>query len=363
MGIDVVTTLELKEYNERNKNFKTGLLQAFSDEELNEFRSVSGRFLREASEFEQRRYALHVLQVFSKASGKVGEESAARMLSDLIMLLPEAPLRRSLHKELLNLLEEKKLQAARAVVLVNSKQPKSEAHRSTPEALPPEVEALPISRAFGETGSKLPSLLAALHAVLEAMSDGGEQPPTTLNVPAIFSKLRQLDVVEVESLQHMQDHLIGGDNVNSTRLERLLALRASLLLKLQAQKVDSPMWARARTAAWREWKVAATTAVQSLSLNERICVQFYILLCMVHLSRLDNDSGASASSGVATSLQTNSASSTSVPAAPTQEVDSGDFPALTTGVSLREKREDPPPHVVGGTRRKGRQRQVLMAWG
>lgn len=108
VGLDYAMTMKSSEYSERNRSFRAELEAAFGTDRLAEFKVNSVVFRRSLAgdasvSGAARTYAEQVLDVFSAVGLSTGEQSAARLLSELVILLPDKVPRHSLHSELLNL--------------------------------------------------------------------------------------------------------------------------------------------------------------------------------------------------------------------------------------------------------------------
>ncbi|CAE8714537.1 unnamed protein product, partial [Polarella glacialis] len=240
-GIDVIAALDQDEYRERNRRFKRDLQAELGAEQLTSFKECSAQFRRSlAEESEQaagpkakkgvpavETYAQRVLEVFRATCERAGEAVAAELLSDLVLLLPDAAPRSLLRRELLQLLDS--LEAAVASASMRHLKAQSRTaviapaaascgRRSTAgsEAPPPpmicQLEELPLSRAFrvGSGSEGQPSFLLALDAVLEAFAASkGDKAKPGLREQGLKQQMKQLDTNQAESLQQMQRHLIA----------------------------------------------------------------------------------------------------------------------------------------------------------
>lgn len=120
-GIDVVESLAPEPYRARNKLFKTNLEAAAGAEDIAEFKQSSNSLRRAVAVCEDqdstfrahvRTYAEQVLAVFKRVDEATCTDTAAGLLCELVVLLPDPALRHALHQELLGVQEE----AARAHV-------------------------------------------------------------------------------------------------------------------------------------------------------------------------------------------------------------------------------------------------------
>lgn len=335
-GIDLVDHLEAPLYRERNRKFGNELRDAFGAEQIAEFKQSSADFRRalsdaaEADDKEERdkviaSYAARLLALFAAASGQqdCSTDSRAKLLSDLILLLPDKVQRESLHREVQRLRKSKRLEAAKAVAQMKALQRKVQALEvdwpdgnnaaaatasapsppaapvtavpsagsamspggQAPDASPPEFEAVPLSCALRADGSnRAPRFLAALDAMLAAaMAVAGEREAraaTGLRLPALLAEVRRLDEAQAESLEFLQKHVsaAGGARLDFSVVERLQALRPLLLLKLQARsgKADS------QATGWREWKQQAAAVVQTTGREELRAISVYVRMCLEH---------------------------------------------------------------------------------
>ncbi|CAE7521189.1 VPS10, partial [Symbiodinium sp. CCMP2456] len=160
-----------------------------------------------------------------------------------------------------------KAKAAKAVKATSA----SATSAMLPRHLNDKIEAIPLSRSSCRGESK-PSFLASLDAVLNVMAETKEQAKPPLSQQA-------------ESLQLLHQHLVdaGGSSLDYGPMDRLLALRPLLLLKLQGAAASSGALAADRARSWWEWKEAAAAALLRLGSQERHCVQIYVSLCLRHL--------------------------------------------------------------------------------
>ncbi|CAE8688497.1 unnamed protein product, partial [Polarella glacialis] len=143
-GIDVIAALDQDEYRERNRRFKRDLQAELGAEQLMSFKECSAQFRRSlAEESEQaagpkakkgvpavETYAQRVLEVFRATCERAGEAVAAELLSDLVLLLPDAAPRSLLRRELLQLLDS--LEAA--VASASMRHLKAQSRNLGPEA-------------------------------------------------------------------------------------------------------------------------------------------------------------------------------------------------------------------------------------
>jgi len=215
-----------------------------------------------------------------------------------------------------------------------------------------------VSQVFWAIGDRQPSFLLALEAVLMVLVSGdGDQGPAAAQRMALVPHVRGLDANQAESLDHMRQHLCvaGAGHLDFSGLERVLALRPLLSLKMSARQQEAPRGgARAPCGtAWREWKAAAAAALDALGAAERICVRNYVWLC------IQQQAGElwAAEDGNSTPPEA--------------------FPALQAAVrpgrQLQEAQGAPPTQrascsfedeqTASRGKRKGKQRQVLVAWG
>jgi len=102
--------LELSDYRDRNRQFKSDLQEALGPQQLSEFKECSAAFRRstaQAATASERKlsvskYVQQVLQVFSAALAPGSEAKIATLLADLVALLPDKDLRHDLYDELRN---------------------------------------------------------------------------------------------------------------------------------------------------------------------------------------------------------------------------------------------------------------------
>jgi hypothetical protein len=102
--------LELSDYRDRNRQFKSDLQEALGPQQLSEFKECSAAFRRstaQAATASERKlsvskYVQQVLQVFSAALAPGSESKIATLLADLVALLPDKDLRHDLYDELRN---------------------------------------------------------------------------------------------------------------------------------------------------------------------------------------------------------------------------------------------------------------------
>lgn len=387
-GIDSAPALDQAEYRERNRRFRVDLQESLGESQLTVFKESSGAFRQSLAasgsakegDYAVRTYAKQVLEVFATASGAVGEEAAGRLLCDLVLLLPDKGPRHLIYAALQKLKERKEAYitsetrkrastAGQPSQITRTRSPSSVSRtdeslgscspNSTSATLTEAVEAIPCAAAFRRSqGGAEPQLsfLQALNAVLAAVSDGREdRPPASVKGSILAAKVRELDQIQAESLQQIHQHFAdaGGDKLDLEPMERLLALRPMLALKLQAKaQPKSPQGHHPPERSWREWKVAASAAISALGTEERRCVQTYVRFCLRHIA--EGAVQKTAPVRPASGAWTTDRGPGSVPEA-------FDFPALPAA---------PPPPVtspvassIPEAKRKGRGRQVLQAWG
>lgn len=398
-GVDSAERLEQQAYRERNKAFKVELEAACGVEELSRFKQCSATFRRSLADAgsapetvkgrHARTYAVEVLGVFGRISEATAMETAAKLLRDLVILLPDQSVRRSLHQALVALQEEEKEAERRAASRATAPAPASTAApvarrraagasgaaESPPGdsagtvALPPEVEAIPVSRAFWRPdAASQPSFLQALDAVLTAVVRADPAPSSASAGSAglsrgpaasaalspawtksLSARIAPLSRHQAESLEMMRTHLsaLNGAGLEFSPAERLLGLRPQLLLKLSAGRGNTGADARGASAAdlsapWREWKASAVAAAAALRPEERRRVQAYVSLCLQLTTQ----------GGLAGGAMEDFPAMESVAGSKCREAVDGDFQDWEGGAN-------------GGSpgKRKGRQKRVLAAWG
>eukprot|EP00747_Dinoflagellata_sp_TGD_P058331 gnl/TRDRNA2_/TRDRNA2_151074_c0_seq1.p1 gnl/TRDRNA2_/TRDRNA2_151074_c0~~gnl/TRDRNA2_/TRDRNA2_151074_c0_seq1.p1 ORF type:complete len:916 (-),score=163.06 gnl/TRDRNA2_/TRDRNA2_151074_c0_seq1:241-2988(-) len=423
-ALDQVDSLEQHAYKELNKQFKSSLQDVLGVEHLAEFKDVSAKFRRSLAEETEtgnvparhaalRTYAERVLEVFLAARDTVGESPTAELLSNLVALLPEKALRHSLHQELQALRTRKQMECAKAVAAAKTAarkqkqtefpglradapefQPSRGCQISSPRAhmdsadedwLPPKLEALGASEAYRDGGDRQPSFLVALDAVLRAVAPDHENA-VSVRVSTISTQVKKLSIVQADSLEHMQGHLMaaGGANLDFGPMERLQALRPLLALKLQGRKDAGPP-TPAKARGWREWKAAAASAVQALGDEERRCVRLYVRLCLRHAV---GGEAAPAASGYAPAAAAPKAVPKNTPDSSGAAALAAEFPSLpgsspvsatlaqtfrgsrpvAPGVSQQPQQDWPSLGAENDDsqqkkKKGGRQKQVLAAWG
>merc|ERR1712060_336103 len=102
----------------------------------------------------------------------------------------------------------------------------------------------------------------------EGDEDVSSQGSAARALPVFHRQVQQLDGQQAESLDRMQEHLCvgGAGHLDFSAMERLLALRPLLSLKLHMCRSDTGQQSSAEHGGaiaghWREWKVAAIAAV------------------------------------------------------------------------------------------------------
>jgi len=301
-GIDQVVGLDQEEYRAKNRRFKRDLEEQLGPAELTRFKECSMQYresLRDgAGPRAAETYAQRVVEVFTTTLARSGEAVAAELLCDLVLLLPDQVPRHLLRDALAQLCgEEEEAAEERAAPSSSKKAAKAKAAKaakatsasSTSSAMLPrdlndKIEAIPLSRSSCRGESKA-SFLASLDAVLNVMAETKEQAKLPLSQQALRRSVKLLDATQAESLQLLHQHLVdaGGSSLDYGPMDRLLALRPLLLLKLQGAAASSGALAADRARSWWEWKEAAAAALLRLGSQERHCVQIYISLCLRHL--------------------------------------------------------------------------------
>lgn len=375
-GLDVIAALEQEEYKERNRRFKRDLQAELGEKELRSFKECSAQF-RQAfanaptspkAKDAGMTYARRVLEVFATAKAKSGEFVAAELLSDLVLLLPDTEPRKLLRTQLSALQRE---EAALGEVVRETAKAGSSAYPRTESSapassetsappMPQKLQALQASCCSSSDG-RPPNFLQALDAVMRILSEGksGQQKVTA---QTLRQQVKLLDAQQAESLQCMQQHLVaaGAGDLDFGPMERLMALRPLLSLKIQGVAGTGAGAAADRARCWREWKDAAAAAIHRLGQDERSAVQLYVSLCLQQGSErpsaLDRGGPATTKAPVVSSAWEKSQQ-----AAPNH----GDFPALPCS----EPAPRPESICLGapsggrgrmGGRRKG---QPFNAWG
>lgn len=160
-----------------------------------------------------------------------------------------------------------------------------------------------------------------------------------------MAQVRRLEPHQAESLERLTQHLsaAGGSRFDLAPVDRVLALRPLLLLKLRSGCAPD-----AARESWREWKAVAATAVGGLGADEKLCVLAYVRACIRHVD--GSEEGGKTLANVPTAWKQDRR--------PEPSSGAEQFPALPT----------PPaaPAVSSSSnepKKKGRQRQVLAAWG
>jgi len=290
-------------------------------------------------------YAQRVVEVFTTTLARSGEAVAAELLCDLVLLLPDQVPRHLLRDALAQLCgEEEEAAEERAAPSSSKKAAKAKAAKAVkatsssatsamlPRHLNDKIEAIPLSRSSCR-GETKPSFLASLDAVLNVMAETKEQAKPPLSQQALRRSVKLLDATQAESLQLLHQHLVdaGGSSLDYGPMDRLLALRPLLLLKLQGAAASSGALAADRARSWWEWKEAAAAALLRLGSQERHCVQIYVSLCLRHLYEHEPGSAEGAAAGYPAQAPANPAPQPPVApawnrarAAPV----SSDFPAL-----------------------------------
>merc|ERR1712178_590796 len=100
--------MEADEYRERNRQFKGDLQEALGADGLAQFKECSAEFRRLAAQAGSSadrcvgiaKYAEQLLAVFSAGRSTVGDLRIAKLLSDLVVLLPDKQLRHDLYNVL-----------------------------------------------------------------------------------------------------------------------------------------------------------------------------------------------------------------------------------------------------------------------
>eukprot|EP00928_Gymnodinium_smaydae_P020341 TRINITY_DN17863_c0_g1_i2.p1 TRINITY_DN17863_c0_g1~~TRINITY_DN17863_c0_g1_i2.p1 ORF type:complete len:824 (-),score=133.80 TRINITY_DN17863_c0_g1_i2:158-2587(-) len=340
VGVDAVEALTPAEYKERNKMFKAALQNVLGEAQLQEFKELSATFRRTCAEKiaqgvcgeDVAAYVEDVCKVFGQAREAAGRVAAARLLSDLVVLLPEPALRHSLHQQLIHL---------------RDREGRTEAAALKAASLPPSLEELDCSAAFQGETEGTPQFLSAFSALLSVVvkADEAQNSVRTPALAGLRRLVQSLETQKAKSLSAMQQHLGGlaakspsGRPLDFSVAERVLALQPSLQLKLKGG-YDS--------AAWREWKVAAAAVIYGMPVDERRYLLEYVRLCEQR---------------VAETTHTNVVLRAS-PAVERSAEESFPELAATTSAAPRVVRSYDDSVTAGQGKRKGRQRQVLQAWG
>lgn len=311
-GIDVISQLEQEEYRERNRRFKRDLEATLGADLLRSFKECSAQFRRSLADVSRKEgdtavktYAQKVLEVFSASREALGDFVAAELLSDLVLLLPDAEPRRRLRQELLDISKREadsakvaeKQHAKRNNAQKVSKQEPAEVTSPTasspPLAMPRALEDLAVSCTRVGSERQL-SFLATLSAVLN--SGVADQASPSLKRQVLQQLVKQLSSSQVDTLQSIQQHLhaAGATDLDFGSLERVMALRPLLSLKLQAQQQqgEGAGVAADRARCWKEWKAAAFAAISRLGKEEQRSLRLYVSLCLSHSESLRSGQGA-----------------------------------------------------------------------
>jgi len=336
-GIDQVARLAQEEYRAKNRRFKRDLEEHLGQADLASFKECSMQYRvslqngggQQAAET----YGHRVVEVFTATLARAGEavQGPRHLLRDALAQLSEK--------------EEDAVQhvaapKAKTKALKAAKAPKAST-AALPRQLEEKIEALPLSKAT--RGGSKPSFLASLDAVLSIMSTQAFKLPVSQQV--LNRSVKQIDANQAESLQLLHQHLVdaGGSSLDFGPMDRLLALRPLLLLKLQGAVDVSGALAADRLRSWWEWKEAAAAALLRLGDQERQCVHCYVSLCLKHLSDLDRPVHEAAEAGYPAPSRAPGAAAPRPALAPAWDRSrppppAGDFPALPNSQQSRPSR-------------------------